>query len=180
MIIISGPSTVGKNPFIYRACQLYELDYVTPYTTREIRPDEREDIDYCFLTKNDFQFKIQIGEMTEWDYCLGNYYGYKYSFPGSDAHITHGLSRMALRIKAKYPQEITTIFLMPSNTDKIYSNLKQMYSGKSLILREALVDEELCHSVLFDKVFIRPDSVFELLENEEMIRLLKAERGSPY
>ena len=176
MIIISGPSTVGKNPFIYRACQLYDLKYITPCTTRKIRPDEKNGVDYCFLSKHSFQSKIHSGEITEWDYCLGNYYGYTFGFPGFGAQITHGLSRMAIRIKMKYPKETTTIFMMPSSTDQIYNNLRQIYTGKSLMLREELVEEEICHSVLFDKVFIRPDSLSDIFKNEEMMRLLDAER----
>lgn len=172
MIIISGPSTIGKNPFIYQACNLYNLQYITPCTTRERRMEERDGKDYFFLSKSEFQSKIQNEKMTEWDYCLGNYYGYMFTFPGISNQITHGLSRMALRIKAKYTNEITTIFLMPNNKDRIYDNLKQIYSGKSLSLREELVEEEICHSALFDKIFLVSDSVDDLLQENEMKELL--------
>lgn len=172
MIIISGPSTVGKNPFIYQACNLYNLQYVTPYTTRAMREEEKNGRDYFFLPKSEFQSKIQSGKMSEWDFCLDNYYGYMFEFPGSSNQITHGLSRMALRIKVKYPDEFTSIFLMPNSKDKIYSNLKQMYSGKTLLLRMALVEEEICHSALFDKVFPVTDSVVDLFQEKEMRELL--------
>lgn len=172
MIIVSGPSTVGKNPFIYRACKLYGIDYVIPYTTRERRCEELNGRDYFFLSKPEFQLKIHINEIIEWDYCLENYYGYRSDFPGCRGQITHGLSRMALRIKAKYPNEITTIFLMPSNKDKIFSNLKQIYSGKILSLREALVEEELCHSVLFDIILTCSGSALNLLSENKTKQLL--------
>lgn len=172
MVIISGPSTVGKNPFIYRACDLYGLKYVTPYTTRTARSEEKNGEDYFFSSKKDFQSKIESKEIIEWDFCLNNYYGYIFNFPGNRNHITHGLSRMALRIKAKYPQKITTIFLLPDNKDRILSNLKQLYSGKDLVLREALVEEELCHSMLFDIVFTVHGSVLELLESNDVKKIL--------
>ena len=180
MIIVSGPSTVGKNPFIYKACELYKLKYLIPYTTRIKRSDEEYDKDYFFLSKKDFQQKIKERKINEWDYCLDNYYGYSYDFSEQCCQITHGLSRMALRIKNKNPNNITTIFLMPSNKDKIFSNLKHIYSGKMLAQREALVEEELCHSVLFDKVFICNDSVFDLLHDQEMIQLIQCEITSSY
>lgn len=175
MVIISGPSTVGKNPFIYKACKMFGLDYITPVTTREIRPDEKNGIDYWFFSKDIFQSKIKNGIITEWDYCLGNYYGYEFPFPGSGAFITHGLSRMALRIKAKYPKEITTVFLMPNSVDEILENIKKIYSGNTLVLREELVKEEICHAVLFDNVFIKDGPVSELLNRSDIIQLLKAE-----
>lgn len=172
MIIISGPSTVGKNPFIYRACEQFNLKYVIPYTTRDPRSEEKNGKDYFFLKTGEFQAKIHSKEIVEWDYCLDNYYGYIFEFPGNREQITHGLSRLALRIKTKYPQEITTIFLMPNNKDRIFSNLKQIYSGKDLLLREALVEEEIRHSILFDKVFTVSDSVFDLLHEKEMKQIL--------
>lgn len=177
MIIVSGPSTVGKNPFIYKVCELYDFKYIIPCTTRAIRHDELEGRDYTFLSRGEFQSKIKNKEINNWDYCLENYYGYIYDFPGSSFHITHGLSRMALRIKAKYPDEVTTVFLMPDNKDRIYNNLKQIYSGKALYLREALVEEEICHSNLFDQVFICPESVFDLLNQKEVIRFLQDEKN---
>lgn len=175
MIIISGPSTVGKNPFIYQACKLYDLNYVIPCTTRTIRSDEVDGKDYFFLSKTEFQSKIYEKKIREWDYCLSNYYGYYYEFPGSGRLITHALSRLALRIKDKYPQNITTIFLMPRNKDKIFNNLKKIYSGKDLLLREALVEEEICHSKLFDKVFTVSDTALDLFYEAEVKKVLLSE-----
>lgn len=172
MIIISGPSTIGKNPFIYKACELYDLKYVVPYTTRSIRDEEANGNDYFFLSKEEFQIKIRNKEMSHWDYCLDNYYGYAFNFPGEDSSITHGLSRMVLRIKAQFPQKVTTIFLMPSNKEKILNNIKQIYTGKALALREALVEEEICHSKLFDNVFTCSNSVFDLLDDSKIKKLL--------
>lgn len=175
MIIVSGPSTVGKNPFIYQACKLFDLNYIIPYTTRAIRSEEVDGKDYFFLSKAEFQSKILESQIREWDYCLSNYYGYSYEFPGNGRLITHGLSRLALRIKDKYPQNITTIFLMPSNKDKIFDNLKKIYGGKDLLLREALVEEEICHSTLFDKVFSVSDSALDLFDEAEVKKVLLAE-----
>lgn len=175
MIIVSGPSTVGKNPFIYQACKLYDLSFVIPYTTRQIRHDEIDGKDYFFLSKAEFQLKIQKRDIRDWDYCLDNYYGYSYKFPGEGKTITHGLSRLALRIKDKYPQSITTIFLMPENKDKIFDNLKTIYKGKDLFLRENLVEEEICHSKLFDKIFTVSDTALDLFCEEEVNKLMISE-----
>lgn len=172
MIIVSGPSTVGKNPFIYEACKLYDLDFWVPYTTRAMRCEESHGKDYFFLPKLEFQSKILEGEIKEWDYCLNNYYGYSYVPLGRDKVITHGLSRLALRIKDKYPQDITTIFLMPCDMNKIFNNLKEIYKGKDLLLRETLVEEEICHSKLFDSILMVTDSVRDLLEREETKQII--------
>ena len=110
MIIVSGPSTIGKNPLIYKVCNEYDFEFVIPSTTRQIRKEETNGKDYEFLCQSDFQQKIKDGTITEWDYVLGNYYGYSFVFPGNNRMITHGLSRMTIRIKNKYPNDITTVF----------------------------------------------------------------------
>ena len=168
MIIISGPSTVGKNPLIYEACKRFDLEFIIPYTTRSIRTEEVHGIDYFFLTTNEFQTKIKNKILTEWDYCLDNYYGYAFDFPGTNKQITHSLSRMALRIKQKYLENITTVFLMPNDIAQIHYNLKQIYSGKNLYLRQSLVEEELRHSVLFDKIVVSTNPSKNILENADM------------
>lgn len=172
MIIISGPSTVGKNPFIYKACDLLNLNYITPYTTRNSRVEEKNGIDYHFISKQEFQNKIKNGEIKNWDFCLGNYYGYSFPLHKGKNQITHGLSRMALRIKSQYPNEITTIFLMPINKSKILNNLKKIYNGKELLLREQLVEEEIIHSSMFDEILVCPERFYELLNRKELQQLL--------
>ena len=175
LIIISGPSTVGKNPLIYKICEVYNFRYIVPCTTRPMRTEESNGTDYVFLSKREFQTKVCQREITEWDYCLENYYGYTFKFPGKDDQITHGLSRMALRIKFKYPDKITTVFLMPENVDRIFCNVRKIYGGKTLMLRESLIEEELCHSVLFDYVFTCDGSALTLLNRAEMQSLLHTE-----
>lgn len=171
MIIISGPSTIGKNPLIYHMCDQYMFEFVVPSTTRDMRKEEINGKDYNFLSENDFQKKIKNGEISEWDYALNNYYGYTFNFPGDKRKITHGLSRMAIRIKEKYPNDITTIFLIPSNIEKIDKVLSKIYIGQNLELRKSLVREEIKHSKMFDEVFEVENSVFDIL-NQRRMRLI--------
>lgn len=174
MIIISGPSTVGKNPFIVEACNLFPLTFFVPITTRTKRKDEIDGRDYLFISKEAFQAKIASKEIEQWDYCLKNYYGYN-GFPLTGKTITHGLSRMAIRIKNLYPEKITTIFLMPASQAKIMTTLEQIYSGTDLVLRKELVQEEICHSTLFDYIFYVENHSTELLHNEKVFRVLLEE-----
>jgi len=135
-------------------------------------PDEIEGKDYFFLTKEAFQVDIKSKKITEWDFCLNNYYGFSHDTLQGTRVITHALSRMAIRIKEKNPQEVTTIFLMPQNKDKIFSNLNQIYKGDDLLLRKALVEEEICHSVLFDEIITVSDSAIELLYDESVKKII--------
>lgn len=172
MIFISGPSTVGKNPLIKAICQEYDYTYVVPWTTRNMRKEENGKDDYHFISKDDFKNNIANNLITEWDYVLANYYGYSDFNASSKKVITQGLSRMTIRIKKRYPNDITTIFLMPKSKEKIFDVLKKIYTGKYLELRLALVEEEILHSTLFDHVFEVDGNSKDLLNNDDFLRIL--------
>lgn len=173
MIIVSGPSTIGKNPLIYKLCSMYNIHYLIPYTSRRRRPEESNGVDYFFLTKEDFQKKIMLGEINNWDYCLNNYYGYAFDFAKGTNYITHGLSRMALRIKASYPNNVSTVFIKPNNLENINKTLDKIYFGEDLVLRKSLVQEEINHSPMFDYVFVVNKYAKEILNDGRLISCIK-------
>ncbi|MCR5799208.1 MAG: hypothetical protein K6G69_03955 [Lachnospiraceae bacterium] len=154
MIIISGPSTIGKNPFIEYFTKEKSYSFLVPCTTRKPRSEEKNAIDYYFYGVDEFQNLIKHDVIDQWDYCLGNYYGYERLGDNLNSKkiITHGLSRMAIRIKKQFPNDVVTVFFKPKDSQMIFSRLKKIYDGEMLCLRQALVKEELSHSVLFDYV----------------------------
>ena len=76
LMIISGPSGVGKDAVIDRFKQLNcPLAYVVTATTRERRPAEVDGVHYHFLTVDAFQAMVADGRMLEWANVYGNLYG---------------------------------------------------------------------------------------------------------
>ncbi|MBQ8010528.1 MAG: hypothetical protein IJ265_03140 [Oscillospiraceae bacterium] len=172
MIFISGPSTVGKNPLIESICKTYNYNFLVPWTTRKMRQEENGINDYHFVSKEEFKSAVINNTIEEWDYALSNYYGFGLFDARSKKMITHGLSRMTIRIKKKHPKDITTIFLMPYDKNKIFEVLRRIYNGDELALRLALVEEEILHSTLFDYVFEVKNNSKELLCNSEFLEIL--------
>ena len=78
LIIISGPSGVGKDTII-DALRLRrhepEYHYVVTCTTRAMRPGEADGIDYHFLDKATFAAQRAAGEFLEANQVHGNWYG---------------------------------------------------------------------------------------------------------
>ncbi len=77
LIIISGPSGVGKGTVIKKLKQKY-TDFVYPIscTTREMRPGEEDGGVYHFISKDDFEEGIEQGDFLEWAMVhQTNYYG---------------------------------------------------------------------------------------------------------
>jgi len=171
MIILSGPSSIGKNPLIELVCNQFDYDFIVPITTREIRAAEENTKDYFFINKETFKQEIEYNKIFEWDYCLSNYYGfYKFNLKGQRM-ITHSLSRMAMRLK-KREQSITTIFLMPENISIIEQRLKGIYSGLELDLRMEHLREEITHSKLFDYIFTVEKGT-DLINNPDFIKIIE-------
>lgn len=77
VIILSGPSGVGKNTLgDFLLQQFPELSYSVSATTREIRKGEQDGVDYHFMNNESFEKKIKEDELLEWqEVYAGTYYG---------------------------------------------------------------------------------------------------------
>ena len=77
VIILSGPSGVGKNTLgDYLLEQFPDLSYSVSATTRPIRKGEEEGKDYYFMNREAFEEKMHQEELLEWQEVYeGTYYG---------------------------------------------------------------------------------------------------------
>ncbi len=76
VVVITGPSGVGKGTLI-RALRdrVPELELSVSATTRSPRPGEHHGEDYWFLSREDFDRKVEAGDFVEWAEYSGNRYG---------------------------------------------------------------------------------------------------------
>jgi|CXWL01.1.fsa_nt_gi guanylate kinase len=71
-----APTGSGKGTLIsYIQSVFPQIARLTSCTTREIRPGEKNGVDYHFITRAEFQSKIGQGEFIEWAEFSGNLYG---------------------------------------------------------------------------------------------------------
>jgi guanylate kinase len=76
LIVISGPSGVGKDTLIKRLLELdRNLRYSVSCTTRPPRPGEVDGVDYTFVSRERFQQLIDEGAFLEHAEYDGNLYG---------------------------------------------------------------------------------------------------------
>ena len=76
LIVISGPSGVGKDTLIKRLLELDpNLVYSVSGTTREPRPGEKHDANYTFLTRDGFEELVRKGAFLEHATYNGHLYG---------------------------------------------------------------------------------------------------------
>ena len=76
LIVISGPSGVGKGTLVKRL--LHECDRLklsVSATTRKPRSEDTEGVTYFFKTKDEFRSMIENSAFMEWAIYNDNYYG---------------------------------------------------------------------------------------------------------
>jgi len=161
VIVLSGPSGVGKDTVLKRMkSKKCSFHYVVTVTTRPRRDDEKDAIDYHFLSQQGFQQMFNKGELLEWANVYGNYYG----VPKKE--IVQGLSQElnvmvkvdvqgAAALKKVMPQAVF-IFLAPPSMEELKKRLTQRNSEppEEMALRLQKAGEEMKSLPMFDYVIV--------------------------
>lgn len=75
VLVIAGPSAVGKTTVMKRILNLYpEFEFVRSATTREARNDSNKS-EYIYLSVDEFKKRVSDGKMLEYTEFGGNFYG---------------------------------------------------------------------------------------------------------
>jgi guanylate kinase len=76
LIVISGPSGVGKDSVIQRMKDRnLPFHFVVTATTRPSRPEEVNGVDYFFISSDEFAEMIEKGELLEYAIVYNDYKG---------------------------------------------------------------------------------------------------------
>lgn len=162
LLIFCGPATIGKDSIWLPAAESLNFSRYVPYTSRKIRKNETNSVDYNFLSMQLFQEKIANNLFLEWDYFHSNYYGTgrdileltnKYDI------VMHALTRMAYRIREKIPNTII-ISLTSKNREVIQARMRSRnYNNSDLVIRNHHVEEENRHSVFADIIINNAENI---------------------
>ena len=161
LIIVSGPSGVGKDAMLARMKESgLPFHYVVTTTTRPRRPGEKDGVDYHFLSEDEFYQRIEMKQFLEWAKVYGNYYGVPEKEikealrQGKDVIVKVDVQGAAT-IKRILPDAVF-IFLMPPSTQELANRLKQRH-GQLLAELNSRLDkarEEMDSLPLFDYVVL--------------------------
>ena len=128
LLVVSGPSGVGKGTIINR---LFEMDdnlyFSVSATTRQPRPGEVNGVHYSFKTKEEFEHDIETGEMLEHAQFSGNYYGTPKSAverkldQGKDVVLDIEIQG-ARNVKNLMPEAVL-VYILPPSIEELKSRL---------------------------------------------------------
>lgn len=171
-IIIIGPSAVGKTTIANNLTNGdLPVQRVVTTTTRGIRPNEKDGVDYHFITQSEFEAHIQKAEMLEWAVYNDNYYGSRWGdvmtiVESHQIPIWVTESRGAEYLK-NHASDAITIFIMPADFATLRHRLERRNLPKQEIInRIKLAKAELLNAPKADYRVINVDGKIELVVAE--------------
>jgi len=161
MAVISGPSGVGKDS-VLRALKKSGLPiyHVVTANTRAPRSDEKEGVDYFFVSRDEFEKMISNDELIEYSHVYDDYKGVpkaqirKAIESGNDVILRLDVQG-AEKIKKMYPDAVL-IFLTPANEEEWFQRLggRRLSQEKDFATRIATVKDELIKARNFDYIVV--------------------------
>lgn len=164
LIVFSGPSGSGKTTIVKALLNQYPnlFGFSVSATTRPKREGETHGKDYYFISKEEFQNKIDNKEFIEWEQV---YEGLYYGTLKSEIERLHQLKKHVLfdidvegglNIKKLYPNKTLTIFVMPPDIEELKKRLKarQTENEESFNKRVNKATREIEKSKFFDIIII--------------------------
>lgn len=185
LIVISGPSGVGKDAVLARMKERgMPYYYVVTVTTRLPRSMEKDGIDYHFVSQERFLKMKENNELLEHAHVYGNWYGVPRKEvtdaleAGKDTVIKVDVQGVE-HIKQVMPQAIA-IFLSPPSREDLETRLKQRSteSADILKLRVKSAENEFDKLPIFDYVVINHWNEVDRAV-EEIAAIIDAEKCHP-
>jgi guanylate kinase len=164
LIVISGPSGVGKDTLIKRMLeQDKNLRYSVSCTTRSPRPGEVDGVDYSFVSRERFQDLIDKGAFLEHATYNGNLYGTLAERVGREREAGHDVVlkievQGAEQVRAKAPDGVF-IFVVPPSVDELVKRQvkRNTETSQDMAARRQIATREMEHASRYDHVVVNDE-----------------------
>jgi len=176
LFIISGPSGAGKSTILSAILKKRpQLRYSISFTTRSPRGDEKDGVDYHFVSEAVFRQKIGKGEFAEWAEVHGHLYGTSATYV--EEVLARGLDVLldidvqgAGKLSAKYPEAIS-VFVTPPNMEELEKRLlkRGVDSPAAVERRLKNAKAEVAQAHDYDHVVVNDDLAQTVSDLESII-----------
>jgi guanylate kinase len=180
IIIIAAPSGAGKTSitrYLLKNLSQY-LAFSISAATRQPRNNEKDAVDYYFISVQDFKNKILQNEFVEWEMVYeGKYYGTlksemkriwnQHKAPLLDVDVKGGI-----HVQQQYPETSLSLFIQPPSIEELKKRLEARgtETPESLQARINKASYELSFKDQFDKIIINDDLDTACKEAEEVVK----------
>ena len=186
LVIVSGPSGVGKDTVISSLCLVPtqpERYFVVTCTTRPRREYEVDGVHYHFLSSEAFEAKREAGGFLEANLVHGHWYGTPRDevraalMAGRDAILKIDVQGAAV-VKQKVPEALL-VFLVPPSLEDLFSRLqaRATESADELDIRQRNAALELARQEDYDHV-VRNETGQVALTAQRIDEIIRAEKAA--
>ena len=164
LIVISGPSGVGKDTLIKRLLELdRNLRYSVSCTTRAPRPGEVDGVDYSFVGRERFKQLIDEGAFLEHATYSGNLYGTLAERVERERDAGHDVVlkievKGAEKVRAKVPGAVF-IFVVPPSVDELVKRQikRNTETSQDMEARRLIATREMDYASRYDHVVVNDE-----------------------
>ncbi|MFN8244208.1 MAG: guanylate kinase [Ferruginibacter sp.] len=166
LIIITAPSGAGKTSITHHLMRQFpQLAFSVSAATRAPRGNEKDGVDYHFISVEEFQHRIQLDAFIEWEMVYeGKYYGTLRSeleriwnrgqVPVLDIDV-----KGAIHVQQQLPGNTLSLFIEPPSVEELKKRLegRGTETAESLAARLNKAAYELSFKEHFNKVIVNDD-----------------------
>jgi len=177
LVIISSPSGGGKDSVIRGLIEKIpnSIKFLTT-TTRPPRPGEKNDIDYHFVSREDFEKMIKNNELIEYNVYADNYYGTEKTrldeLLNNNSVVFSNIEINGKRNFDKAGRENLSIFLLPESLEVLKQRIETRGGLTADIIEKRLetAKKEIAESDIYDyKIVNYQGKLDETIENTTKI-----------
>ena len=181
LFVLSSPSGAGKSSiskYILKTDKHIHLS--VSFTTRKKRNEEIFGKDYNFISKSDFQKKVNEGYFLEWAEVFGNYYGTPKDTVKKS--ISNGVDVLfdidwqgTQKLSGNEGYEVVSIFILPPSRQELENRLRHRAQDTIAEVKKRMskASDEMSHYMEYDYIIINNN-----LEESatQVLNILRAER----
>lgn len=180
IIVITAPSGAGKTSITRYLLNKFpdKIAFSISAATRQARGNEKDGVDYYFMSEGDFTNKIQHDAFVEWEMVYeGKYYGTlkaeltriwsEGKIPVLDIDV-----KGAIHVQEQYPETTLTLFIEPPGVDELKRRLQSRgtESEESLNARVNKASYELSFKNAFDHIVVNDDLEKAQKQAEDIVK----------
>jgi len=179
VLIFSAPSGSGKTTVVKHLLSVFpQLNFSISATTRAPRAGETHGKEYYFISQDEFERKIELGEFLEYEEVYaGLYYGTLHSeveriWEQGKTVVFDVDVKGGLNIKKQLGKNALAVFLRPPSVEILMQRLRNRSTEveHELQMRINKANEELSYESLYEVVIVNDILEKTLKESENIVR----------
>jgi len=173
LFVIAAPSGAGKTTLVKEMVERHpELRFSVSYTTRSKREKERDGVDYCFVSIDEFLRLEAAGELLESARVFGNHYGTSQQQVARHLADKHNVIleidwQGAQQVRLSMPNCVS-VFILPPSQQELTRRLQARRTDSEAVIEQRLGEAlgDMQHWDEFDYCIINDDLGVAVTEME--------------